>query len=149
MDGMQKPADTKMGVTAIIFDNNTALYFLIMHRVQGWAGWEFVKGGLNDGETGEQALVREIFEETGLKKFKVHKKLDSPLTFTADGVTHIHAVYLVEASMNVPVVIPKSQLREHDNYLWAQHERVAGLLTHESFKHIFPLACDEIKKLAR
>ena len=58
--------EEKKGVSAVIYDDNGALYFLIFHRVKDWEGWEFPKGGINDGEAPEEAIIREIQEETGL-----------------------------------------------------------------------------------
>ena len=71
----------KNGVSAVIFDNNGDYYFLILHRNIGWQGWEFPKGSFKSGETEKEAIVRQIVQETGLSKFKVHKKLDKKYEF--------------------------------------------------------------------
>jgi len=35
-------------------------------RRVGQSAWQFPQGGINDGETPEQALYRELYEEVGL-----------------------------------------------------------------------------------
>ena len=37
-------------------------------RVGGHDAWQFPQGGINDGESVEQALFRELFEEVGLQR---------------------------------------------------------------------------------
>lgn len=36
-------------------------------RIGGHDAWQFPQGGINDGETPEEALYRELYEEVGLK----------------------------------------------------------------------------------
>ena len=40
-------------------------------RRVGQSAWQFPQGGINDGETPEQALYRELYEELGLEKHDV------------------------------------------------------------------------------
>ncbi len=64
-------------VRAIIYDiKDNQPYFLILHRVLRWQGWEFVKETLEPGENVIGALKRGIKEETGLKNFEIIKSLD-------------------------------------------------------------------------
>src|SRR3989344_4328108 len=62
-------------VTCVVFDRAHTPFFLIMKRQLRWNGWEFVKGGIEAGETEEQAVAREIAEEAGLRHIKILKKL--------------------------------------------------------------------------
>jgi putative (di)nucleoside polyphosphate hydrolase len=43
--------------------------------------WDLVKGGL-DEETPAEAILRELFEETGSKEFRIVKQFAAPLHYT-------------------------------------------------------------------
>ena len=36
-------------------------------------GWQFPQGGIDDGESPEEAIVRETYEEVGLKRNQIKK----------------------------------------------------------------------------
>ena len=46
---------------------NPAGQVLWARRVGGPNAWQFPQGGINQGETPEQALFRELYDEVGLK----------------------------------------------------------------------------------
>lgn len=132
----------KNGVSAIIYDDMGEKYFLILHRISGWQGWEFPKGGINEGETPEQALVREINEEVALNRYEVKGRLEEGRVFMEGDIKHNIMVYLVQANMNTPVTIDK---KEHDTYLWATKERVLEKLTWPEEKEAFKRVLQAIK----
>ncbi|MDA3836687.1 MAG: NUDIX domain-containing protein [Nanoarchaeota archaeon] len=45
--------------------------YLIQKRKLHWKGFEFTKGGIEEGESRNKALLREVSEETGLSVIKV------------------------------------------------------------------------------
>jgi putative (di)nucleoside polyphosphate hydrolase len=47
--------------------SNASGQVLWARRIGGMDAWQFPQGGINDGETAEQALYRELYEEVGLK----------------------------------------------------------------------------------
>jgi 8-oxo-dGTP pyrophosphatase MutT (NUDIX family) len=47
--------------------------YLILKRNHHWKGWEFPKGGINLNERKENAVRREVREETGLIARKIKK----------------------------------------------------------------------------
>ena len=116
-----------------------------MHRNSNWKGWEFVKGGLKDGESSERALLREVYEETGLNRFSVKGRVSEQRKFMdPEGEEHLFDVYLVKASMNIPIQIDK---KEHDTFLWATQERVIEKLTWEDEKRLFIKTVKALEKL--
>jgi 8-oxo-dGTP pyrophosphatase MutT (NUDIX family) len=136
-------------VTAVIFDNHSNPFFLILKRKRNWEGWEFVKGGIENGETEEDAVKREIKEETNLQKFKIIKKIEGvKKDFVGVGnKINSHVVYLVEASMNIPIHIPKGDDPEHSTYLWCDKASTRSKITWDSDKKILERALEEIKTL--
>lgn len=135
--------EEKKGVSAIIFDNNGDIYFLIFHRIKGWKGWEFPKGGIEEGESAEEAIIREINEETGLKKFKIIRKLDIKREFVYQDIRYIYDIFIIESSMNIPVTIQQSE-PEHDTYLWTTKERALEKLTWPEEKEVLKRVVEEI-----
>ncbi|MEM3122195.1 MAG: NUDIX hydrolase [Candidatus Pacearchaeota archaeon] len=132
----------KPGVSAIIYDDNGKLFFLIFRRVKNWRGWEFCKGKAEDGESIEEALAREISEETGLTKAKLIQKIGTRIIQDGDS-KYPFEVFLVEASMNVPIKIKKA---EHDTYLWADEETALDKLTWDNERNELKKAMAIIKK---
>ena len=51
----------------IIISNSTQDRVLWARRMGGGNSWQFPQGGIDDGESIEQALFRELFEEVGLR----------------------------------------------------------------------------------
>ena len=127
-------------VAAIIFrQTKQGPRFLILRRKQNWKGWEYVKGGLLPGEKEAKALKREIWEETGAKKFKVIAKLPKkikytwPKTFRKDSKKWkgaIQTVYLVELSKQ-KIRLDK---KEHNGYGWVPAKQALKLLTYKESK---------------
>lgn len=117
-------------VRAIIYDiKDNKPYFLIFHRILHWKGWEILKGTIEPGESNEQALKREIKEETGLKKIKIIKSLGKQEKWQALGNNYfIVDTFLVRANMNEKISL-KQEIIEHDNYQWVDKETVFKKLT--------------------
>ena len=58
----------RKGVGIIIV--NSDLQFFLGKRI-GADAWQFPQGGIDEGETPEDALYRELYEETGLERDKI------------------------------------------------------------------------------
>ncbi|NCO23447.1 hypothetical protein COW09_00755 [bacterium (Candidatus Moisslbacteria) CG12_big_fil_rev_8_21_14_0_65_36_11] len=124
-------------VQAIIYDlKGKKPYFLILHRVLRWKGWEPLKGTTRKGETRRQTLKREIGEETRLKNFKIIKSLGKKEKWEALGKKYaIVDIFLVRADMNEKVSL-KQKVVEHDKYLWADKKTALKKLTWPKTKKI-------------
>jgi len=134
------------GVQVIRYDNNGELFFLILRRIEGWKGWEFPKTLIREGETEEQAVTRLMDQQVGISKAKIVRKLDSTQAFQDGQDTHVFQLYLINASMNIPVK-HYADSKKHDNYLWAMLDNVKSKLTWEPEKIALKEALDVIKEV--
>ncbi|PIN85612.1 MAG: hypothetical protein COV47_01165 [Candidatus Diapherotrites archaeon CG11_big_fil_rev_8_21_14_0_20_37_9] len=127
----------KFGVTGVIFDiQGSKRYFLILHRVLNWNGWEFVKGGIDEGEEPLDAVLREIEEESGLTKVFVVSQLPRKVTWIAKETKYTYTPFILKGDMNEPINL-EQEVIEHDAHKWVLQEDVENYLTHEDNKKIF------------
>lgn len=117
-------------VRAIIYDiRNGKPYFLILHRILRWKGWEFLKETVKKGETPRQTIIRGIKEETGIKKFKIIKRLNKQEKWQVDGINYIIAdTFLVRADMKEKIFL-KQEIIEHNDYKWLDKKNALRKLT--------------------
>jgi 8-oxo-dGTP pyrophosphatase MutT (NUDIX family) len=112
---------TTKAVLAIIHDKDS---FLILKKQGAWTGWQFVQGAIDEGETPEQAISREVTEETGLKTISIEKKLDikTEYWFIWEG-EKIHKYiefFLIKADKNEPITLSI----EHSEFKWCDYKEV-------------------------
>jgi len=129
---------TKKSYRAIIYDiKDGKAYFLIMHRILRWKGWEFIKETIKKGETSIQAIKRGIKEETQIKKFRIVKRLSKQEKWQTDGIDYIVVdTFLVKADMKQKISL-KQKIVEHDKYKWADRETALEDLTWPETRKIF------------
>lgn len=69
----------RQGVVGVITDTKNNL--LLFQRSDRTNEWQFPQGGLKKIETAEQAVLREIQEETGLKNIHISKKSELKIRY--------------------------------------------------------------------
>ena len=114
--------------------NKGKIEYLILKRKLHWTGWEFPKGGLENGEESSAAVKREVFEETGLKTRKIqtfnfsgrykYKKQISGRSFI--GQEFVLYAAEVEKSQEKKIILDK---REHSDYRWLRYNDALKKLT--------------------
>ena len=97
----------------------------VIHRPR-YRDWSLPKGKLDPGETWEQAALREVDEETGLRGRLVEEL--PPVSYTDDkGRSKLVRYWLMETD-------PDGAFRpndEVDELRWVTEEEARGLLTHD------------------
>lgn len=125
-------------VGLVVFDGER---FILLHRKLHWVGWEFPKGAIEDKETIEKTIERELFEETGIKKYKVTGKIDEFTYFDEKRKIDSHIQnYLVHVSsnskvtLNNPHVLDEEIVVEHDDFKWFFPKDALKTITHKNQK---------------
>jgi 8-oxo-dGTP diphosphatase len=73
---MSKPKETRIGCYGMIVENDKILLCRLCDGLHHHGRWTLPGGGLEFGEKLEEAMIREVFEETGLhvvsKGLRIH-----------------------------------------------------------------------------
>ena len=69
----------RKNVLAVIFDQDSNV--LIVSRVNDPLHWQFPQGGVNDNESNEEAIIRELGEELGTTDFTILDQCPEKHTF--------------------------------------------------------------------
>ena len=104
-------------------------------RVGGMDAWQFPQGGINEGESPEQALYRELYEEVGLKPEQVRivdvtkgwLNYQLPKQFVRERQSPLcigqkQKWFLLELlADDTAVALDKSQAAEFDHWRWVSY----------------------------
>lgn len=101
--------------------------------------WDFVKGGVKAGESFENALKRELYEELSITDYRIIKRISKPLTFYfPSGLpyekqeTVFYIVELIGSCLSINV-----DGNEIDQYVCLKEEQVLHWLTHKETQEYF------------
>jgi len=142
------PQEKSAGAIIYRIKDNTP-YYLLLHYPSGH--WEFAKGHIEEGENAEQAAIREIEEETGIKDLKIIPGFKEYIKYffrksyglkgeakkKAPWVFKLVVFYLAETKTdNVKIS------EEHKGFLWLPYEQASKRLTYKNAKLIIKKSND-------
>ena len=133
------------GGAVISFRDGTSFVALIATR--GRTRWGLPKGAVSEGETSEQAALREVNEETGLVA-SIVKQLDTiEYFFRASGT-------LIRKRVDFYLMMYLSgeltpQLSEVDDVEWVELSEAIRRASFESEKKLLSAALDQIESVAK
>jgi len=113
-------------VEAIIFRRNgNGIEYLLLKRLPERNGfWQPVTGGVEEGETRDEALQREIMEETGVRN--IVAVIEGLYYFEfSDPNLNQEYVYAVEVSSSEEIVLDP---KEHSEHRWCSFQEALQLL---------------------
>ena len=118
--------------------------YLILKRKLHWTGWEFPKGGIEQGEKIEEAIKRELKEETGQFPLKIQKhNFSGQYRYRKQSqdrkfIGQTFSLYSAEIK-NPEIVLDK---REHSDYLWLPCSEAHKKLTYRNQKKSLEIVND-------
>ena len=140
---------TPVKVECIIFRKiNNNYDFLLLERIKSKSGfWQPVTGGVEEGESIEDAVFREVLEETSIRKediiriFRDVYYFELKSDFFEKNIIK-EFVFGFEVKSNVNVHIDAG---EHDKFKWVNFDKAIKLLKYETNKNAF----EKMKKILK
>ena len=127
---------------AIVFRKNKEIKYLLLHYEAGH--WDLPKGHIEENESEQQALKREIEEETGIKDTKIvhgfKEKIKYYFKFEGDLIQKEVIFYLTQTETK--------QIKisfEHIGFEWLPFEEAKEKLTYKNAKVILEKANNFLK----
>lgn len=111
--------------------------FLVLERnPKRYKGWGFVKGGVDEGETIQDAAAREIFEEIGIvidkSKLKPLEIITVYFDPKKDRQVEVHWFYI-----NIEHKLLRLEQDEWISYKWLDKDKIATMLRWDSDRDIY------------
>lgn len=121
----QTPDEISKSVGAIVLNerNQTLLVFQQQNKY-----WEFPKGKVEEGEREIDTLKRELFEETGIKRFQMFKNFRKTVYYDFQ-----HEGRLIRREVVYFLIKTRDRVKisdEHSEFLWLPIKRAQQRLKH-------------------
>ena len=116
---------------------NDEIEYLLLHHIAGH--WDFAKGKVEPGETIEQAALRELHEEAGLRT-DLEEGFQDSIEYKfmeRDGLMTKKTVFFFVGRVNDEQVILSD---EHKNYVWLPYKEAHAKMTFDTARAVFERA---------
>ncbi len=147
----------RQGIAAVIINNDG--YILSCERSDIKGAWQIPQGGIDNGESEEDALIREIKEETGLKdisiigktkgKYRYRFNLFKQILFRLRLIKHRgqeHRYFLVKTNNASAIDLQQSSTAEFRDYEWITSNELLDRIVKFKFK-AYSKGINELKGL--
>ncbi|MDY6789573.1 MAG: NUDIX domain-containing protein [Candidatus Nanohaloarchaea archaeon] len=138
------------GVVVVLYrEGSEDPRFAVLRREKNWEGWELVKGGIDQGESAEEAAAREVEEETGIEPVEVEDMEEvHEWDYRREGENY-HAEYqafLAKAPEESYIEVDSNHAEEHSKGFFLNLRDTKGLLTHENQRALVEKAAKIIQE---
>ena len=118
----------------ILFNENDEVRrYLLLNYPNGH--WDFIKGGIEDGETPHETSIRETEEETGITdiKFVNGYKEEIEYFFRVDNNdVHKKVIFFLARTNSINVKLS----HEHNDFIWLEYESALKKLTYKNAMNV-------------
>lgn len=125
------------GLILYRLENNQRLY-LLLHYQSGH--WDFVKGHIEQGESKEQAALRELQEETGITQVELDKEFEDSFSYffkSPQGeLIHKTVYFLIGKTDQKEITLS----HEHIGFAWLPFKEAFNQLTYKNARELLKKA---------
>ena len=110
-------------------DNGNVRQYLLLNYPTGH--WDFIKGGMEDGENPRQTSIREAKEETGITDIEFIDGYEEKIEYFFRANNHdIHkkVIFFLAKTNSINVKLS----HEHINFIWLDYENALKKLTYDN-----------------
>lgn len=134
--------ETSAGCIVFVRENSR-MEFLLLHYSKGH--WDFPKGHIEEDESAEQAMLRELKEETGIADVKIIPGFKEHITYffrqNGETIKKLVIFFLVESrTKEVKLSF------EHIGYEWLPYEEALRKATFDNAKQVLKKAYEFLKQ---
>jgi len=140
--------EKSVGAVVFIKEGNN-IKFLLLHYLSGH--WDFPKGHIENGESNEETLMREVNEETGIKDIKIIPGFDEKIGYYYEAKRDEREK---RTKKGLPVKVKKEVgyylaevfskdvelSKEHTEYEWLNYEDALKRVTYTKSKRVLESA---------
>ena len=138
---MQKRVGYRPNVSAVILSSKypEKCEFFIAHRSDIRNAWQFPQGGIDEGETPQEALLRELLEEIGCNSVEILAEFPEWITYDFPNVVsnkmypfkgQTQKYFLVRLKEGAKIDLFAHELPEFEEYDFVTHEELFSRVTY-------------------